>query len=127
VFDRPEHRVPGEVRGHRKPQVAGGRVALAEPTAAFLLRVLEDVGHSQWVFTIPKMLHPLFFRSRELRGGLARLAWQTVRELMAAAVEEPQLRPGMVRLQRSPSAWRVRWIGQPEREPFMRTPKPIAI
>ena len=36
------------------------------------------------------------FRKRELRGVLARLAWQTVRELMAAAVEEPHLRPGMV-------------------------------
>ena len=66
--------------------------------AAFLAdHVLEDVGHSQWVFTIPKMLRPLFFRRRELRGGLARLAWQTVRKLMAAAVEEP-LRPGMVRV-----------------------------
>jgi hypothetical protein len=42
------------------------------------------------------MLRPLFFRRRELRGALARLAWQTVRELMAAAVEEPKLRPGMV-------------------------------
>jgi hypothetical protein len=65
--------------------------------AAFLAdHVLEDVPHAQWVFTIPKMLRPLFFRKRELRGVLARLAWQTVRELMAAAVEEPDLRPGMV-------------------------------
>ena len=65
--------------------------------AAFLVdHVLEDVAHAQWVFTIPKMLRPLFFRRRELRGVLARLAWQTVRQLMAAAVEEPALRPGMV-------------------------------
>ncbi len=42
------------------------------------------------------MLRPLFFRRRELRGSLARLAWQSVRELMAAAVDEPHLRPGMV-------------------------------
>jgi hypothetical protein len=42
------------------------------------------------------MLRPLFVRRRELRGVLARLAWQTVQELMAAAVEEPRLRPGMV-------------------------------
>ncbi len=42
------------------------------------------------------MLRPLFFRRRELRGSLARLAWQTVRDLMATAVEEPDLRPGMV-------------------------------
>ena len=31
-----------------------------------------------------------------LRGALARLAWHTVRDLMATAVEEPSLRPGMV-------------------------------
>lgn len=65
--------------------------------AAFLAdHVLEDVGHAQWVFTIPKMLRPLFFRKRDLRGELARLAWQTVRELMAAAVDEPALQPGML-------------------------------
>ena len=65
--------------------------------AAFLVdHVLEDVGHAQWVFTIPKMLRQLFFRRRELRGVLARLAWQTVQKLMAAAAFEPELRPGMV-------------------------------
>ncbi len=65
--------------------------------AAFLVdHVLEDVPHAQWVFTIPKMLRPLFFRKREIRGVLARLAWHGVRELMAAAVDEPDLRPGMV-------------------------------
>jgi Putative transposase/Transposase zinc-binding domain len=65
--------------------------------AAFLVdHVLEDVAHAQWVFTIPKMLRPVFFRRRELRGTLARLAWQTVQKLMAAAASEPELRPGMV-------------------------------
>jgi len=64
---------------------------------AFLAdHVLEDVAHAQWVFTIPKMLRPLFFRRRQLRGVLARLAWHTVRDLMATAVDEPALRPGMV-------------------------------
>jgi hypothetical protein len=48
------------------------------------------------VFTIPKMLRPLFFRRRKLRSLLARLAWRTVRELMAATVEQPGLQPGMV-------------------------------
>jgi len=42
------------------------------------------------------LLRPLFFRKRELRGVLARLGWQTVRELMPAAVQEPRLRPGVV-------------------------------
>lgn len=31
---------------------------------------------------------------RELRGVLARIAWNTVRQIMAAAADEPQLRPG---------------------------------
>jgi hypothetical protein len=68
----------------------------AELAACLADHVLEEVGHAQWVFTIPKMLRPLFFRKRELRGVLARLAWKTVRELMASAVQEPDLRPGMV-------------------------------
>jgi hypothetical protein len=54
--------------------------------AAFLAdEVVEDVGHAQWVFTVPKMLRYLFFRQRELLGDLTRLAYETVRELMAAA------------------------------------------
>ena len=47
---------------------------------AFLIdHIKEDVGHAQWVFTIPKMLRPLFFKMRPLRGHLARLSWETVR------------------------------------------------
>ena len=42
------------------------------------------------------MLRSLSFKIGSLRGHLARLAWQTVCDLMAAAVEEPDLRPGMV-------------------------------
>ncbi len=68
----------------------------AELGAFLIEHVKEDVGHAQWVFTIPKMLRPLFFKMRSLRGHLARLAWHTVCELMAAAVEESDLRPGMV-------------------------------
>ena len=33
---------------------------------------------------------------RELLGDLARLAYETVREMMAAASDEPDARPGMV-------------------------------
>ncbi len=33
---------------------------------------------------------------RELLGDLARLAYETVREMMSAAVDEPDARPGMV-------------------------------
>jgi hypothetical protein len=58
--------------------------------------VLEEVGHAQWVFVTPKMLRPYFLHHRELLGGLARAAWETVRELMCAATGEEGLRPGTV-------------------------------
>ncbi len=59
-------------------------------------KILADVPHAQWVFSIPKMLRPYFLYHRELLGDLARLAYETVREMMAAAAEEPDARPGMV-------------------------------
>lgn len=66
-------------------------------TAALLAEdVLEQVGHAQWGFVIPKMLRPDFLHDRELLGRLALAAWQTVRELMVASVGDEDLRPGMV-------------------------------
>ena len=59
-------------------------------------QILTDVPHAQWVFSIPKMLRPYFLHHRELLGDMARLAYETVREMMAAAVDEPDARPGMV-------------------------------
>ncbi len=59
-------------------------------------QILADVPHAQWVFSIPKMLRPYFLYHRELLGDLARLAYETVREMMAAASDEPDARPGMV-------------------------------
>jgi hypothetical protein len=59
--------------------------------------VVADVGHAQWVLTVPKLLRPYFMHHRELLGPLCAAAWQTVRELMAvAAGEEQGFRPGMV-------------------------------
>ena len=58
--------------------------------------MLEEVGHAQWVFVMPKMLRPYFLYHRELLGCLARAAWETVRELMGAAMRGDGLRPGMV-------------------------------
>ncbi len=76
------------------PACAARRAA----ATAVLLReeVLEEVGHAQWVFVMPKMLRPYFLHHRELLGGLARAAWGTVCELMVAATGEEGLRPGMV-------------------------------
>jgi hypothetical protein len=42
------------------------------------------------------MLRPYFLHHRELLGGLARAAWETVLELMCAAVGDEGIRPGMV-------------------------------
>jgi hypothetical protein len=50
--------------------------------------VVEPGGHAQWVFTIPKMLRIYFLHHRELLGALSLAAYETVKELMAAAVEE---------------------------------------
>ncbi len=44
-------------------------------------------------FLDPKNVAPLLSRAL---GDLARLAYETVREMMAAAIEEPDTRPGMV-------------------------------
>ena len=65
--------------------------------AAFLQdELLENVGHSMWTFTIPKMLRPYFMHHRELLADLARLAYETIQELMAEAVGDPRARPGVV-------------------------------
>jgi len=69
----------------------------AAELAAFLQdEVVEQVGHAQWVFTIPKMLRIYFLHHRELLGALSLAAYETVKELMVAAVEEKGFRPGMV-------------------------------
>jgi hypothetical protein len=70
----------------------------AAELAAFLMdEVVEDVGHAQWVFTVPKMLRVYFLYHRELLGELSRAAAQTVKELLAAAAgEEKGFRPGVV-------------------------------
>ena len=59
-------------------------------------QILAELPHAQWVFSIPKMLRPYFLYKRELLGDLARLAYETVREMMAAASDESDARPGMV-------------------------------
>jgi hypothetical protein len=55
--------------------------------AAFLAdEVLEQVGHAMWTFSLPKMIRPYFIHHPELRGKLGRAAYETVQEVMAAAV-----------------------------------------
>jgi hypothetical protein len=59
-------------------------------------KILADVPHAQWVFSLPKMLRPYFLYHRELLGELARLAYETVREMMAAVVDASDALPGML-------------------------------
>jgi len=65
--------------------------------AYMIEEVVAEVGHAQWVFTVPKMLRPCFLHHRELLGKLSRAAWQTVAEMVdVAAGSEVSVRPGMV-------------------------------
>jgi len=72
-----------------------GTKRAAETAVRLREDVLEPVGHAQWVFTVPKMLRPYFLHHRELLGGLCQAAWQTVRQMIAAAAGQ-DIRPGMV-------------------------------
>jgi len=74
-----------------------GAKRAAELGAFLAEEVVEDVGHAQWVFTVPKMLRVYFLYHRELLGDLSRAAYETVKELMSAAAgEEKGFRPGVV-------------------------------
>ena len=101
------------LRSGRLPRVSrrvSGRLLLSETGVLSLVRrqawsafgeflaeeVLEDVGHCLWTFTIPRMLRPYFRHHRHLLGELSKAAWEAVRELMAAAVGDPEFRPGMI-------------------------------
>ena len=65
--------------------------------AAFLKdELIENVGHCLWTFTLPKMLRPFFMRDRELLSDLARLAYETIKQLMGEAAGDAKARPGAV-------------------------------
>ena len=66
--------------------------------AAFLVdEVLEQVGHTMWTLSLPKMVRPFFVHHPELRGKLCRAAFETVQEMMAAAASGSEgFRNGMV-------------------------------
>ena len=77
------------------PSCAAKRAA---SLAAFLREeVLADVGHAQWVFSIPKMLRPYFLYHRPLLGRLCQVAYRTAREMISAASPNGEpLAPGMI-------------------------------
>jgi hypothetical protein len=58
--------------------------------------VLEAVPHSQFVFTIPKMLRLYFKHDRKLLGALSRCAWETLLQYFQAALPDAEVRPGAI-------------------------------
>ena len=58
--------------------------------------VCAAVPHRQFVFTIPKRLRIYFRFDRRLLGELCRAAWQVVRQVYAAAGDQPDAVPGMI-------------------------------
>ncbi len=59
-------------------------------------KVLRNVPHRQWVFTIPRVLRKLFYKERRLLAGLARCAAATLLELFAAVCPDRECRPGII-------------------------------
>jgi hypothetical protein len=74
------------------------------------------------------MLRIYFLHHRELLGALSLAAYQTVKELMAAAaVEEKGFRPGMVSVVQTfgcPEVRRGPWPAGPEKEEPIPSPPP---
>ena len=58
--------------------------------------VLENVPHRQFVFTIPKRFRLYFRYDRSLLGKLRREAWETVKEVYQAVLDDKDAVPGMV-------------------------------
>jgi hypothetical protein len=58
--------------------------------------ILEQVSHAQFVFTIPKLLRPIFkYHPKEL-GLLCKSAWQALKEMFQEVAAEPSALPGVV-------------------------------
>jgi hypothetical protein len=58
--------------------------------------VLAPVAHHQWVLTVPKRLRLFFLYDRRLLGDLSRCAWETVRDLYRAGLQDRHAVAGMV-------------------------------
>ena len=58
--------------------------------------ILGPVSHSQYVFTIPKLLRPIFKYHRRELGLLCKSAWQALRRMCQAVASDPSAIPGGV-------------------------------
>ena len=78
-------------------RAAWGGMRAAAFAGCLVDEVLEQVGHTMWTFSLPKMIRPYFHYHPELRGKLCRVAYETVQEMMAAAaIGRKGFRTGMV-------------------------------
>jgi Transposase zinc-binding domain/Putative transposase len=60
------------------------------------VHLLEEVSHNQYVFTIPKLLRPIFkYHPRDL-GLLCTSAWQAIKEMFLEVASDPAALPGVV-------------------------------
>jgi hypothetical protein len=58
--------------------------------------ILEPVSHAQYVFTIPKLLRPIFKYHRRELGLLCKSAWQALREMFQEVSSDSSALPGVV-------------------------------
>jgi hypothetical protein len=58
--------------------------------------ICQSVPHRQLVFTIPKRFRIYFRLDRSLLGGLARAAWETVRDVYRRTLGRDDVLPGMI-------------------------------
>jgi len=58
--------------------------------------VLEEVSHNQYVFTIPKLLRPIFKYHPKDLGLLCKSAWQAIKEMSREVASDPAALPCVV-------------------------------
>jgi hypothetical protein len=58
--------------------------------------ILEQVSHAQFVFTIPKLLRPIFKCHPKDLGLLCQSAWQSLKEMFQEVAADPAALPGVV-------------------------------
>jgi len=59
-------------------------------------RILEPVSHAQYVFTIPKLLRPIFKYHPKDLGLLCQSAWQALKQMFHQVARDPSALPGVV-------------------------------
>jgi hypothetical protein len=56
--------------------------------------ILAEVSHAQFVFTIPKLLRPIFKYHPKDLGLLCKSAWQTLKQMFQEVASDPSAMPG---------------------------------